>query len=76
MHSAGLELTKLTYTRLEDNLIRHRGDRQLHHDDLLVCRDWSNTKIVGPGVFPFGDLSVGGQRIGFRQLEKGPYSLA
>ena len=27
MHSAGLELTKPTYTRLEDNLIRHRGDR-------------------------------------------------
>ena len=27
MHSAGLELTKLTYTRLEDNLIHHRGDR-------------------------------------------------
>ena len=28
MHSAGLELTKLIYTRLEDNnLIRHRGDR-------------------------------------------------
>ena len=27
MHSAGLELAKLTYTRLEDNLIRHRGDR-------------------------------------------------
>ena len=28
MHSAGLELTKLTYyTRLEYNLIRHRGDR-------------------------------------------------
>ena len=26
-HSAGLELTKLTYTRFEDNLIRHRGDR-------------------------------------------------
>ena len=26
MHSAGLELTKLTYTRLEDNLIAHRGD--------------------------------------------------
>ena len=29
MHSAGLELTKMTYTRLEDNLIRHRGDRLL-----------------------------------------------
>ena len=27
MHSAGLELTKLTYTRREVNLIRHRGDR-------------------------------------------------
>ena len=30
MHSAGLELTNLTYTRLEDNLIRHRGDRELY----------------------------------------------
>ena len=29
MHSAGLELTKLIYTRLEDNLIRHRGDRYI-----------------------------------------------
>ena len=27
MHRGGFELTKLTYTRLEDNLIRHRGDR-------------------------------------------------
>ena len=27
MHSGGFELTKLTYTRFEDNLIRHRGDR-------------------------------------------------
>ena len=27
MHSAGLELAELTYTRLEDNLVRHRGDR-------------------------------------------------
>ena len=30
MHSAGLKLTKLTYTRLEDSLIRHRGDRILY----------------------------------------------
>ena len=30
MHSGGFELTKLTYTRLEDNLIRHRGDRQVY----------------------------------------------
>ena len=27
MHSGGFELTQLTCTRLEDNLIRHRGDR-------------------------------------------------
>ena len=27
MHSGGFKPTKLTYTRLEDNLIRHRGDR-------------------------------------------------
>ena len=27
IHSGGFELTKLNYTRLEDNLIRHRGDR-------------------------------------------------
>ena len=27
MHKGGFELTKLTYTRLEDNLIRHGGDR-------------------------------------------------
>ena len=27
MHSEGLELTKLTYIRLEDNVIRHRDDR-------------------------------------------------
>ena len=28
MHSRGFELTKLTYTRLKDHLIRHLGDRQ------------------------------------------------
>ena len=27
MHSGGFELMKLTFTRLEYNLIRHRGDR-------------------------------------------------
>ena len=31
MHSGGFELTKLIYTRLEDNLIRHRGDRCTYH---------------------------------------------
>ena len=32
MRSVGLELTKLTYTRLEDLLVRHRGDRSLCPD--------------------------------------------
>ena len=36
MHSAGLELTKLTSTMLEDDLIRHRGDRLGHR-----CRPFS-----------------------------------
>ena len=40
MLSAGLELTKLTFTKLEDNLIRHRGDRLI----IYVCtRDRSTT---------------------------------
>ena len=29
MHAGGMELTKLAYTRLEDNLIRHRGEPYL-----------------------------------------------
>ena len=35
MHSGGFELTKLTYTRLEDNLIRHRNDRLLHTEYIV-----------------------------------------
>ena len=37
MHSAGLELTELTYTRLEDNLIRHGGDRLVLPRAVLYC---------------------------------------
>ena len=37
MHSAGLELTKLTFTRLEDNLIRHRSDRHLCSPANFCC---------------------------------------
>ena len=44
MHSAGLELTELTYTRLEDNLIRHRGDR-LHGTG---APDFSNSSETRP----------------------------
>ena len=41
MHSAGLELTELTYTRLEDNLIRHRCD---------ICFDEVDKAQVQGGV--------------------------
>ena len=43
MHSAGLELTKLTYTRLEDNLIRHRGDR-------IKSQECTSYQVV-PGIY-------------------------
>ena len=41
MHSEGLELVKLTCTRLEDNLIRHRGDRQS-----LLSWGWLKTQLA------------------------------
>ena len=37
MHSAALELTKLTYTKLEDNLIRHPGDRDIPYTQYMPC---------------------------------------
>ena len=39
MHSGGFELTKLTYTRLEDYLIRHRGDICTHMGTVRGCRN-------------------------------------
>ena len=48
MHSAGLELTKLTYTRLEDNLIRHRGDRLRHG----ALQTYDTKHIITANVYP------------------------
>ena len=45
VHSGGFELTKLTYTRLEDNLIRHRGDpgsiwgSQISFNEEYICEN-------------------------------------
>ena len=47
MHSAGLELTKLTYTRLEGNLIRHRGDRC---DSTIVYDTESSAERTLPSI--------------------------
>ena len=52
MHSRGLELTKLTYTRLEDNLIRHRGDRST----LLSTSSSYEVSSTNPWMMPW--LSV------------------
>ena len=48
MHSGGIELTKLTYTRLEDNLIRHRGGQYEHMSPCFVkIRRAPSCDIVG-----------------------------
>ena len=55
-HSAGLELTKMTYnTRLEDNLIRHRGDRLYNCPSRIrVCSNHTATGyITAPREYVF-----------------------
>ena len=51
MHSARLELPKLTYTRLEDNLIRHRGDRFLQAHSLDYGGSVELTKVISGGSY-------------------------
>ena len=68
MHSGGFEPTKLTYTRLEDNLICYRGDRPhwyrypqakilreeaLDHDQRVQHDRGASPVIVFPGVPQF-----------------------
>ena len=52
MQSAGLELTKLTYTRLEDNLICHRGDRLFYYTHVvrvwMRCESGSVSELAPP----------------------------
>ena len=43
MRSGGFDLTKPTYTRLEDNLIRHRGDRRLTYRYLVYGSTWAGS---------------------------------
>ena len=49
MHSGGFELTKLTHTRLEDNLMRHRGDRitpRVVSRTILGCRSIKSSLLA------------------------------
>ena len=57
MHSAGLELTKLTYTRLEDNLIRHRGDQIYSSAVPVVKACWSTFMRANKFYFNFFKIS-------------------
>ena len=60
MHSGGFELTKLTYTRLEDNLIRHRGDRLMHTlRCVFLCRQFSFFSIIHRKPNTIAALDVG-----------------
>ena len=51
MHPGGIELTKLAFTRLEDNLIchRHRGDRLYFFSSFFLRHDmvWYGTAQNG-----------------------------
>ena len=45
MHSGEVELMTLTYARLEDNLIRHRGDRDaINHP--VICAIGYHTQLA------------------------------
>ena len=46
MHSGGFELTKLTYTRLEDNLTRHRGDRYIYEHEYMYSVRLAPTTVT------------------------------
>ena len=51
MHSGRFELTKLTYTRLEGNLIRHREDRTCCFLTLTLVKNLEyHPLIAGPAI--------------------------
>ena len=52
MHSGRFELTKLTYTRLENNLIRHRGDRRCSCSYLYCLHEYKLYRCVRTSIIP------------------------
>ena len=62
MHSAELELTKLIHTRLEDKLIRHRGDRP-NIQILVGLRERMSSKIHVSGTTYIDFLLFEAQKI-------------
>ena len=57
MHSGGFELTKLTYTRLEANLIRHRVDR-LYHPSTPFYLYCGTRRQTGDLTIEHGEIST------------------
>ena len=55
MHSAGLKLTKLTNTRLEDDLIRHSGDHLVHVIPGIHLQDSPSQQSVGCALVGLGE---------------------
>ena len=89
MRSAGLELTKLTYTRLEDNLIRHRGDRlRTYVRPTFYCRAtiylyiYIKTCVCNPVysfrllVYPFLFGTSRSSQLQIFRVVHGPYKFA
>ena len=57
MHSAGLELTKLTFTRLEVDLLRHRGDRLGISVPQVLCQSYRSHRSSELGYEDLTELT-------------------
>ena len=54
VHSGEFELTKLTYTRLEENLLRHRGDQGMQDAKCIAVPGVYCTGIASGSGSPYG----------------------
>ena len=70
MHSGGLELTQLTYSRHEDNLLHHRGDRIRVAVVILLAIFSDGVLWLGGKVWPTRDFVSNGRNLYF--INEGP----
>ena len=75
MHSAGLELTKLTYTRNEDNLIRHAtgatGDASYTRVPRVVLGEIQKWRELGYFYYSFTHTFESDLEVCFLYLRRG-----
>ena len=75
MHSGGFELTKLAYTRLEDNLIRHRGDRLYY--TTMTCTYLHCCRREEESISQYADLrATRAIRVGLVNADVGEITLS